>query len=446
MKNTSKEKAIFNSLPKTLYILSLCVLSLIYGFFAFPSKWFPYSLIKNAMAYINENFTEERYYYAKTESTKTIPVYNENLAFNGLSLVTSIIEDDGLSARVIDMEGELIHEWKIDWFELWPEVSHIPKSDPYYPKSQPGTEIHGAVLLENGDLIFNFSHLGMIRLDICGNVVWRLAYRTHHSIFLDEFGDLWVSGNVRHENPLPGFPNQEPPYFEDTVLKVSLDGKILKEISIFEIFKKNKLEGLLYLSSFGDFIINSAGDPLHLNDVETFPSYMDEGIFKSGDIMLSLRNINTVLIFREEDLKVTHMFTGMFVRQHDPDFIDGNTISVYDNYRIASDNHGHQSRILIGSFKNGQYDVYYSGDVQQPFYSYIMGKHEWLPNGNLLITESTNGRAFEVNQDGKIVWEYVNLIGDDLAGLVTEVHRLPPLFTEEYFGQLINNCDIGISE
>ena len=30
-----------------------------------------------------------------------------------------------------------------------------------------------------------------------------------------------------------------------------------------------------------------------------------------------------------------------------------------------------------------------------------------LANGNTLITESVNGRAFEVTADGRIVWEFL---------------------------------------
>ena len=143
---------------------------------------------------------------------------------------------------------------------------------------------------------------------------------------------------------------------------------------------------------------------------------------------------------------MTHLDTGTFVRQHDPDFIDGNTISVFDNNNMAPKDYGHQSRILIKSFEEGEYHAYYSGDEQQPFYTDIMGKHEWLPNGNLLITESAKGRAFEVDQQGEIVWEYVNLVGDGKVGLVEEVHRLPGLYTEEYFGQLTNNCSVEYSD
>jgi hypothetical protein len=36
------------------------------------------------------------------------------------------------------------------------------------------------------------------------------------------------------------------------------------------------------------------------------------------------------------------------------------------------------------------------------------GTGQRLPNGNTLITESDNGRAFEVTKDKEIVWEYVS--------------------------------------
>jgi len=54
----------------------------------------------------------------------------------------------------------------------------------------------------------------------------------------------------------------------------------------------------------------------------------------------------------------------------------------------------------------------------------LMGKHQALPNGNMLITESDNGRAFEIDESGEIVWEFVNLVGDGKVGIVQEVQRL----------------------
>lgn len=448
MRKLLKKNLNSNTLPRIMFVFSLCLLCFVYGYLSFAGGLFPHSLIRDAIVFIDENILNPKLpsYLSETDFTVQVPVYNEKSANNGLSLFASIIEDRKIAITVINMEGEIVHRWDVDWFDLWQEVTHIPESDPAYPKSRPGTMVHGVVLLENGDVIFNFNHLGMVRLDICGNIVWRLGYKTHHKLYLDENDVLWVPGQINHDEPLPDLPNHLPPFIEPMVLKVSLDGEILKKISVIDVLKENDLEGLLNLSSMGQRDVNVTGDTLHLNDVETFPGYLEEGVFQAGDIMISLRNINTVLIFREEDLIVTHISTGTHVRQHDPDFIDGNTISVFDNFNVAPEEYEHHSRILIESFATGEHYTYYTGNAEHPFYTDIVGNHQWLPNGNLLITESVKGRAFEIDPQGNIVWEYVNILGDGLAGIIDEVYRLPSLFTEDYFDQLTEACNIDYTE
>jgi hypothetical protein len=57
---------------------------------------------------------------------------------------------------------------------------------------------------------------------------------------------------------------------------------------------------------------------------------------------------------------------------------------------------------------------------------------EVLPNGNTLITESDNGRAFEVTREGEIVWEFLSphRAGEDgeFVATLPEVIRLPKDF------------------
>ena len=64
------------------------------------------------------------------------------------------------------------------------------------------------------------------------------------------------------------------------------------------------------------------------------PRCLKEGIFKKGDVLVSLRNINTIFVFNRENDKIKFIPTGSFVRQHDPDFVDGETISVFDNHPV----------------------------------------------------------------------------------------------------------------
>ena len=54
-----------------------------------------------------------------------------------------------------------------------------------------------------------------------------------------------------------------------------------------------------------------------------------------------------------------------------------------------------------------------------------MGKHQYLPNGNILITESLAGRVFEITSSAKIVWSYINKLNDNEVYVVEQATRYP---------------------
>jgi hypothetical protein len=71
----------------------------------------------------------------------------------------------------------------------------------------------------------------------------------------------------------------------------------------------------------------------------------------------------------------------------------------------------------------------YDGCTGPRFDSNIRGIQQQLANGNLLVTEATGGRVFEITREGQIVWEYVNGLGEidgqRRVGLVTHAERFP---------------------
>lgn len=440
---SKKITSIFNKFPIILFGFSIAMLIFGYGFAVAKYQIFPYSYLQTAMKVtkVVKNKADDKtpWYYPRTEHTERLSVYKEKEADSGLILFSSIGKDNGISARIIDKKGQLVHEWKLDWFEIWPDPVHLTEREK--PKSKPGTNIHGMVLLDNGDLIFNYENLGLVRVDICGNVVWKLPYRTHHSIWRDEYNNLWIPRIKYIEEIDYNYPNFIPRIELQSILKVSLEGEILSEIDLVDLFERNNLQGLLYLSTIDDWEkITVSGDIFHMNDVEVFPASMKEGIFKAGDIMVSLCNMNAVIVFSGTDYKLRYITIGGTVRQHDPDFIDGNTISIFDNNRILTEDHEHYSKILILSAENNQFQVFYKGDKENPFYSFALGSHQWLPNGNLLITETLKGRIFEIDTLGNIVWEYINIVEDGYAGEVEEAQRLPEQFNRLFFTQRVQDC------
>jgi len=410
-----------------LFVTSTLAVFFIYGVVVGKFHLFPYNFLEQAMTGFKSVFStlmaKQEWYYSADSKRDVVIIPRANKDNRGLNLVTRIAADKKLAADIIDMDNRTIHHWDIDWFTIWPDVKHIGKE--YIPKSRPGTHIHGAVVMENGDLIFNFEHCGLARIDLNGKVVWRLPYQTHHSVHRHSNGNLWVCGQRDITKPTKLFPHRQLPFAEYTILEISPSGDLLEEWSVAELLAKNGYTGLLYMGGLRNFTTEVKGDILHLNDVEPFPDDMKEGFFSPGDILVSLRNINTVFVFNRQNNKIKFISTGRFVRQHDPDFIDGNRFSVLDNNNIAAEQHGHQSRIAIVSAPEGTVETFFRGKEKSPFYTDIAGKHQWLANGNLLITEARKGRAFEINRQGRVVWQYKNYIADDIVGLVEEVQRLP---------------------
>jgi hypothetical protein len=420
-----------------IFCASFAVLLFGYGVTVGKYKVFPYQIFPLAKkGYVElktqalrignlSNRSEKQlpWYYRRVAKPYLPPIRNTGKGFKGLNLVTRVAAGLELSAEIIDMDGRKLHSWNIDWFRIWPDAKHLAENQ--VPKSKPGTHINGVIVLENGDLIFNFERCGLVRLDRDSNVVWRLPYRTHHSLHMNDDGNLWVCGQKTQTESNSRFPHRVPPFEEYTLLEVTQAGKILEEWSVAELLDENGLGGLLYLGSLKNESTKVSGDLLHLNDVEPFPINMEKDFFEQGDIMVSLRNINTVFVFNRQSRKIKFICTGWFVRQHDPDFIDGNRFSVFENNTLSPEvEQNRQSRIVIVSARTQTSSVFFEGSPSAPFYTSILGKHQWLPNGNLLITEGRQGRAFEINPRGKIVWEYVNYVDRGVVGLVDEVQRL----------------------
>ena len=354
--------------------------------------------------------------------------------------------------KIIDNAGNEIHKWDVDIFKLFPDLSDIPESR--RPKSRPGGELHGLVFLPNGDIVFNLEPVGLLRMNYCGQIVWRQPYPTHHSVHLDESGNFYVSGHIYHEKPDPKWPDMKPEFLEDTVLEVSPDGKILDEISVFDLLKQNNEEALLYNSSRSTFGAEVTGDILHLNDVESFPSRFKPGVFQRGDLLISLHSADTIIVFNQATRKIKYLYSGAVIWQHDPDFISGNEISILDNHSLAPSvferserPKGVSSRIVILDARDSSTKVYFEGSKEIPFFSDIMGKHQWLPNGNLLITEARWGRVFEITPEKKIAWEFNNVLkhgfAQGLVGAIAEGQRLAPEFDGAMFERLDAACRTG---
>ncbi len=110
----------------------------------------------------------------------------------------------------------------------------------------------------------------------------------------------------------------------------STNGKILKtwwiNDHINELSNSATLKGINWcLKEMGESEVN---DFWHINDVK-IAHMKNSKVFDNGDVLLSLRHLSTILQIRDD--KIINCYTGTFGLQHDIDFVNENTISIFNN-------------------------------------------------------------------------------------------------------------------
>ncbi len=384
-------------------------------------KVFPFPQIEGAMLEATRALRSGgtaaplHFMYAKRNDDVGVTAYDPQQVQPGVTLVTGMwFTDENWrpSIRLLDFDGSVLHEWPVRPEQIWPESPHDDLAKGTH--NTPTGYIHGSALLPNGDVVFNIEYLGMVRMNACGEVVWKLPYRTHHSIDVDSDGAIWASGTVWREQPVEAYVGVRPPFVDETLVKVSPEGEIEREIFILQSLYDSGFQGTVRLS-------HKTLDLTHLNDVEVLTAELAPAfpMFNEGDVLVSVRNINLVAVVDGKTGLVKWHFSHPLIHQHDPDFEPDGRIVIFDNNddMTRTGEHWGRSRILAVDPATRDFDIAYPTAPDQPFYSQEGGKHQLLSNGNRLITEANAGRVFEVTPAGEMVWNWVidSADGDYLA-------------------------------
>lgn len=179
--------------------------------------------------------------------------------------------------------------------------------------------------------------------------------------------------------------------------------------------------------------VHVTGDIFHTNSLEILDGRHETlaPAFAEGNAMISMPNLNTIAVIDLENNEVVWVMSGLFEFQHDPTFLENGNVLVFDNRSRRE-----FSRVLELNPNTQEIVWEYRGDALRPFSSEIIGTSQRLANGNTLITETTEGRAFEVEPDGRIVWEFRNphraATDDELVAILPEMKRLDPSFGQDW--------------
>ena len=351
----------------------------------------------------------------------------------GYTLVQGLLPG-GAQVRMVDMEGKEVHRWILDFFEIWPAPDHVVPAA-RVPKSQHNYHTQGFWPLPDGSILANIGDLGAVRLDRCSRATWTVDRMTHHSVTPTPDGKFWIPAHIPiFDTPAELLPAGVSPQqiaqmqmrrgmnYNNSVLLVNGDGRIEKEFSVLQAVYDAGLEHALYAS-----LQEMPADPTHLNDIELVtPSLARkiEGV-APGDLLLSLRDMHMLAVLDQDDGQLKWYRQGPWVRQHDPDIMPDGTIEIFNNRSSALGASVTGSQIVSFDPSTDTTSVLHPVGDQDAFDSPIMGTHQRLANGNLLITESMAGRAFEVTPQGNVVWDYRLPYDDEVASLFEQGMRVP---------------------
>lgn len=363
---------------------------------------------------------------------KPIFRHDPDRAWQGLNLVVS---NRAQGARLIDMDGEIVHEWTKTFTDIWdnpPQSPSVDADDPNYWKKK--IYWRRAHLYPNGDLLVIFETpyltpygLGMVKIDKDSNVIWKLAANVHHDMAVGSAGEIYTLTQKINDAGYARRPSLKPPFVDDMLAVVSPDGAMQKEISIVSALLNSDFAPLLGLLNQNDLL----GDVMHTNTVQ----YIDARtaarfpFAEAGQLLISMREMNVIAILDPRSERIVWAMTGMWDSQHEPQMLDNGRILLYDNQGHRGP--GGITRIVEFDPITYRMEWSYAGTAEEPLFSAVYGSQQRLANGNTLIVESKNGRAIEVTRGGDIVWEFRSTVRKEapsgpLVIIVPDVVRVDP--------------------
>jgi len=310
-----------------------------------------------------------------------VVAWRPELAQPGWNLYVS---GHGHEAILLAMDGAPLHRWRARLAEAFPGV----------PRSPDGGSFRRAALLADGSLLALVQGMGLVKLDAQSRVVWRHAEPL--------FNDLWVAPDEGQILVLTKRAIERPdlrrggPILEDSIVTFDAGGEVVARASLLAAFERSPFRELL-------FPLGETADILHSNTIEVLdgPGAASAGALARGNLLVSLREIDTVALLDPAGSEVLWARRGPFRRQHEPTLLADGRILLFDNLGGAAG----ASRVVALDVASGELEVIFAGAPQRPLASPEAGACRRLANGNLLVVASEQGVAWELTPAGEIAWE-----------------------------------------
>ncbi|MBM4243236.1 MAG: hypothetical protein FJ148_05390 [Deltaproteobacteria bacterium] len=152
-------------------------------------------------------------------------------------------------------------------------------------------------------------------------------------------------------------------------------------------------------------------------------------------VLTAIRQLDRVAVIDLDERRLVWEWgAGRIVGPHDPRLLPNGNVLLFDNGARPTSSHGTPTRLFPRVVeldpRDGGIAWEYRGSPPESFFSPSRGGAQPLANGNVLITETTKGRVFEVTRAGRVVWGFWNPDFDQLGRRA--IYRMHRIGLDEY--------------
>ena len=337
------------------------------------------------------------------------------------------------AAYVVDEAGSVLHTWS--------HTSHQPK-----PEDNPPSYLRGWNHVEadaDGSLFAIVPLRALLKLTPESKLEWSCEVAAHHDLAVRDDGTLFVLTEAPRRVLVDGCAHV---ILDNLVTLVAPGGDVRSEVSLYDIlttdsglrqliedatrrrsesFRRRgwptpddqvspevvqETQAILRDASYhGELrralqrlraLPGSPCDVLHTNTLELLDAH-PEGIWNRGDFLICMRELDTVAVVDPARAEVRWWWgAGELSGPHQPSALPDGRLLVFDNGLNAR-----RTRLVVVNPSIREIVWSWSAQPPESFFCPLAGGCERLANGNLLVTNSTAGEAFELTMDGRMVWQ-----------------------------------------
>lgn len=364
-----------------------------------------------------------------------VTVYDREAAWPGLNF---LIDTRSASAILMDMEGRVLHRWASDFERSFSGLGISLEESEVQRRQRESAGIKTAEaslqrrcwrrarLLPGGEVLAIFEGFGLIKLDRDSNIIWALNNNAHHHFDLDEQGNLYVL--CREKEKLPG-AEKDKLVILDYLRIYTPAGELTGTVSIDQAFRDSDFPAAGERES-------TKRDLYHTNTIHILDGRFADRhpAFSKGNLLLSFRSTDEIGVLDPAARKMVWVARGPWEAQHEATLLENGQILLFDN--TGGRNDVRFSRILEFDPLSLEITWSYEGTPDNQLRSAIAGAVAKLPNGNVLIAETEQGRVLEVTRDKRIVWEYINPNtteeDPEVRSAVADCVRIEPSFVADW--------------